>query len=55
MTCGFASRAPSADVAGMRASHVVTAPAALLAGATAATVLHPRAARTTPEIGRAHR
>ena len=48
MTCGFASGTPSADVADMGASHVATALAAFLAGFTAATVLHRRAARTTP-------
>ena len=32
----------------MRASHVATALAAFLAGSTAATVLHRRAARPTP-------
>ena len=48
MTCGFASGTPSADVADMRASHVATALAAFLAGSTVATLLHRRAARTTP-------
>jgi len=48
VTCGFAPDASSADDAGMRASHVATALAAFLAGSTAATVLHRRAARPTP-------
>ena len=48
MTGGFASGTSSADVADMRASHVATALAAFLAGSTAATVLHRRAARPTP-------
>src|SRR3712207_9520393 len=48
VTCGFAPGTSSADEAGMRASHVATALAAFLAGSTAATVLHRRAARPTP-------
>ena len=48
VTCGLAPDASSADDVGMRASHVATALAAFLAGSTAATVLHRRAARPTP-------
>ncbi len=48
MTCGFAPDTSSADDAGMRASHVATALAAFLAGSTAATVLHRRAAPAAP-------
>lgn len=41
-------RAGSADESGMRASHVVTALAALTAGLTAASALHRRAGRAVP-------